>query len=107
MKCDDATNVNLCDYDGGGKFKSFKNFVISNFTKFLDCCLPEINALYCDVCKCHEDMSKHPTMESPFANSDVEYWFDEKCEILKKKSNKFHARTKIIEYKKNIILSTK
>ena len=47
-KCDDLINMDLCEYDGG------------------DCCMAIVDALYCDVCKCHSDLKKHPTLEPPF-----------------------------------------
>ena len=50
-KCDDAVNVELCEYDGG------------------DCCLNIIDALYCDDCICHFDSQKHPTLKPPFGKS--------------------------------------
>ncbi len=34
--CDDVLNVEACNYDGG------------------DCCLPEIDTTYCDLCVCNQ-----------------------------------------------------
>lgn len=53
-KCDDLINMDLCEYDGG------------------DCCMAIVDALYCDVCKCHSDLKKHPTLEPPFGQITTE-----------------------------------
>ena len=31
-----------------------------------------IDALYCDVCKCHSDRVQHPTVEPPFGKPSVD-----------------------------------
>ena len=41
--CDDVNNQELCSYDGD------------------DCCLEPVQALYCDVCICHETGLVHTT----------------------------------------------
>ena len=53
-KCDDIINMDLCEYDGG------------------DCCMAVVDALYCDVCKCHSDLKKHPTLEPPFGKTTLQ-----------------------------------
>ena len=44
--CDDATNVEICNFDGG------------------DCCLEYILDAICDKCICYEDGLRHPSFHS-------------------------------------------
>ena len=36
--CDDGNNIATCDFDGG------------------DCCGPDVNTLYCNQCKCYNNI---------------------------------------------------
>ena len=43
-KCNDELNIGLCNYDGGA------------------CCLEKIDDSNCEICLCHEDLTRHPSM---------------------------------------------
>ena len=62
--CNDDANTAQCDYDNG------------------DCCLYNIQDVFCDTCICHLDNTRHPSVEGFGKTSFMQlnkHLIDRKC----------------------------